>query len=158
MVDKGEWEDLRSRVLAQFSLGQDSDHGPAHWHRVERFGLQLAAETGADPTVVRLFALFHDAARVAEDADPGHGTRGAALAARFHRQGLLPLDPRRLGLLLEACDGHTRVIHHDDPTIATCFDADRLDLLRYGMRVDPRYLNTKAAKRLVVPIPSTSPS
>jgi len=142
------WTALREAVLAQFRLGAESPHGPAHWERVERVGLTLATATGADPFVVRLFAWFHDAGRVAEEHDPGHGTRGAALAVGFHRRGLLPLSHRRLALLIEACDGHTEVLSHVDPTIATCFDADRLDLVRYsGTKVDPRLLNTIEAKR-----------
>ncbi len=140
------WEELQRRLLAQFRLGAGSEHGPAHWRRVASFGLKIAEETAADPTVVRLFAMFHDAGRVDEEHDPGHGTRGAALAVRFHRQGLLDLEQRRLHLLLEACDAHTETVRHTDPTIATCFDADRLDLARYGMKVDPRFLNTAAAK------------
>lgn len=143
------WSQLHTWVRGQFRLPQDSPHGPSHWRRVEEFGLRLAALTGADPCVVRLFAIFHDAARVGEDHDPGHGTRGAALAVRCHREGGLPLDRRRLMLLLEACDAHTGTIGHRDPTIATCFDADRLDLRRYGMRVDPRLLNTEAARGIV---------
>lgn len=142
------WEELQRLLLAQFRLGAGSEHGPAHWQRVAGFGLGLAAETGADPTVVRLFGLFHDAGRVAEDHDPGHGTRGAALAARFHREGRLDLDQARLHLLLEACDAHTDTVRHSDPTIATCFDADRLDLARYGVAVDPRFLNTEAAREV----------
>lgn len=153
MMGKGiAWEPLYRGILAQFRLPDDSPHGPSHWHRVEQFGLRLATLTGADCCVVRLFAWFHDAARVDEEHDPGHGTRGAALVARFQREGLLALDPRRLDLLMEACDGHTEVIGHDDPTIATCFDADRLDLRRYGMEVDPRFLNSEAAKGMAGPV------
>lgn len=48
---------------------------------------------------------------------------------------------------MEADIAHTEVIHHRDPTIAACFDADRLDLSRYGTRIDPHYQNTDAAKR-----------
>lgn len=33
-----------------------------------------------------------------------------------------------------------------DPTIATCWDADRLDLLRVGIRPDPARLVTEAAR------------
>lgn len=149
MMEEIAWGELRREVSEQFRLGEASLHGPAHWTRVELLGVALSAQTGADPGVVRLFALFHDAARVIEDEDPGHGTRGAALVARFHREGKLQLSRRRLALLLEACDGHTDQVRHPDPTIATCFDADRLDLGRYGISIDPRFLNTEAAKQLL---------
>ena len=149
MMEEISWGQLRREVLVQFRLGEASLHGPTHWARVERIGVALAAQTGADPWVVRLFALFHDAARVMEEDDPGHGTRGAALAARFQREGKLHLSRRRLMLLLEACDGHTDQVRHADATIATCFDADRLDLGRYGIGIDPSFLNTDAARRLL---------
>ena len=38
----------------------------------------------------------------------------------------------------------------DDLTIATCWDADRLDLLRVGVMPDPRYLVTEAARNAEV--------
>lgn len=150
MIDPRSWISLLEALEVQFFLGANSGHGPSHWRRVENFGLHLAGLTGADPDVVRLFSIFHDAGRVKEDNDPGHGTRGAALAASFHRRGFLNLDRARLYLLMEACDTHTVVIHHRNPTIATCFDADRLDLTRYGMHVDPDLLNSDAAKQLAL--------
>jgi hypothetical protein len=36
-----------------------------------------------------------------------------------------------------ACALHTRAAHHDDPSVAACFVADRLDLYRVGDRPDP---------------------
>ena len=43
-----------------------SVHGPEHWKSVERNALILSTDSGADPDVVRLFALFHDARRINE--------------------------------------------------------------------------------------------
>lgn len=43
-------------------------HGVGHWWRVRFNGLLVAAKTGADERVVRLFSLFHDAFR----EDDGH--------------------------------------------------------------------------------------
>src|SRR5271154_4521526 len=82
-----------------------SIHGPAHWKRVEQNGLLLATRTGADTTVVRLFALFHDSRRIYEGADDGHGARGAEFAAEL-RGGLYDLDDAPFALLHEACTGH----------------------------------------------------
>jgi uncharacterized protein len=36
-------------------------HGAAHWTRVRYHGPRLAAQTGARPDVVMLFAFLHDA-------------------------------------------------------------------------------------------------
>ncbi|HSI15909.1 MAG TPA: hypothetical protein VK961_27925, partial [Chthoniobacter sp.] len=73
------WPKLWKVVSDQFLLGHESLHGPAHWRRVERNGLLLATRTGADETVVRLFAIFHDSRRESEGSDLEHGKRGAAL-------------------------------------------------------------------------------
>jgi uncharacterized protein len=143
------WERLWTLVSEQFPLGQDSIHGPEHWIRVEANGLLIASESGADITVVRLFALFHDSRRENEFTDPDHGRRGAFLAKSLLGHEL-HLDARRIDLLMEACEGHTDIMHHPDPTIATCWDADRLDLPRVGITPDPKFLNTARAKAMCI--------
>jgi uncharacterized protein len=75
-----DFEKLWGIVTSQFPLDVHSDHGPDHWKRVEQNGLMLAASSGADAVVVRLFALFHDSKRENEFSDPDHGRRGAAYA------------------------------------------------------------------------------
>ena len=51
-------------------------------------------------------------------------------------------------LLCRACTGHTAggIGEHEDITIRTCWDADRLDLLRAGITPNPKYLCTPAAR------------
>jgi uncharacterized protein len=122
-------------------------HGPDHWRRVERNGLLLARRTGADEDVVRLFALFHDAARIHDGWDDGHGARGAALACSL-RGVAFQFSDERFALLQYACTWHTDQNHHPDPTIGTCWDADRLDLGRVGVIPDPDFLNTDFAKEI----------
>ena len=107
----------------------------------------IAEASGADATVVRLFALFHDSRRENECRDHGHGKRGAELA-RSLKGVEFQLDDALFHLLMEACGGHTDIVHHPDPTIGTCWDADRLDLPRVGITPDPAYLNTARAKQL----------
>jgi uncharacterized protein len=111
-------------------------------------GLRLAEQTGADRLVVEYFALFHDSRRLNEGADPQHGPRGAELAERLHREGRFRMDEQSLQLLLTACRLHTAARTHEDVTVRTCFDADRLDLARIGKTVNPDYLCTEAAKDL----------
>jgi len=124
-------------------------HGLPHWARVLENGRRLAAVSGADLTVVELFALFHDARRVSEGTDPDHGRRGAALARNL--DGTLgSVTDAQLDLLCEACDGHTEGRTHTDVTVATCWDADRLDLWRVGTRVRPRLLSTEGARDAAV--------
>ncbi len=138
---------LHSLVIAQFPLGRDSIHGPNHWHMVERNGLLLATETGASEVVVRLFALFHDSRRQNEGTDPEHGARGAQLARTLHGSAF-QVSSEELDLLEQACRGHTSRRHHPDPTIGTCWDADRLDLGRVGTIPDELYMSTDFAKRI----------
>jgi len=79
-----------------------------------------------------------------------HGPKGAELALTYHAEGLLPASDALLDLLVTACRGHTVERTHADATIATCWDADRLDLPRVGITVDPAYLCTDAAKDATV--------
>lgn len=116
-------------------------HGPDHWKRVERNACILAARTGAEISVVRLFALFHDSKRESDGYDREHGFRGAEFAKSV-RGKWFELSDEHFDLIYEACEGHADGFHHEDPTIGTCWDADRLDLGRVGMIPDPAYMST----------------
>lgn len=135
-------------ILRDYILPVRGYHGVVHWARVLENGLRVADETGADREVVTLFALFHDARRVNEDQDHGHGTRGGELA-RSLRGTLVHLDDTRFASLYEACrlhtDGHTEA----DATLQACWDADRLDLGRVGITPAPHRLCTDAARQLI---------
>lgn len=132
-------------VLARSTSHTSSLHGLAHWERVYENGFALASVTdGADPEVVGFFALFHDSMRVNDGRDPDHGRRGSALAREL--AGLLPLERWQLEQLTTACDGHTDGFVSDDPTVGACWDADRLDLPRVGIRPEARLLSTAAAR------------
>lgn len=120
-------------------------HGIAHWARVRANGLMLARETGANTLVVELFAWLHDARRVSEHEDEGHGGRGATLAQRLNGHFFEATD-LEMDLLMHACWHHSDGWMTDDVTVMTCWDADRLDLGRVGMVPEPRYLCTKAAR------------
>ncbi len=49
-------------------------------------------------------------------------------------------------LLVTACRDHSDGFTRADVTVQTCWDADRLDLGRVGMRPDPGRLCTEAAR------------
>jgi uncharacterized protein len=51
-----------------------------------------------------------------------------------------------MGLLGFACEEHTNGGVAPDPTVGACWDADRLNLWRVGIRPDPRLLTTGAAR------------
>ena len=142
-----DFDQLWQHVAAQFSGGDHSVHGPAHWLRVMRNGLLLAKRTGADQDVVQLFALFHDSCRLNDGHDPQHGARGAELAASL-RGSHFELPDAAFALLNHACCWHTEALHHADPTIGTCWDADRLDLGRVGIMPHERYMSTEFGREL----------
>jgi uncharacterized protein len=89
--------------------------------------------------------VFHDACRQGEGVDPGHGSRGAALAGRLRRRHF-DLDEHAFDLLIHACEAHTDGLVDGDPTVRTCWDADRLDLLRCRIQPDPALFATEAAR------------
>ena len=141
--------DAASLVAAvlERSTGKDSFlHGEGHWRRVAAAGLALLPETpGADPAVVFLFALFHDSMRVNDGHDPQHGPRGAALAREL-RGGAFDLEDAEMDLLRFACEEHTNGGVDPNPSVGACWDADRLNLWRVGIRPDARLLSTEAAR------------
>lgn len=109
-------------------------------------GRVLAPLTGADILVVEHFAALHDSCRWSDGRDWEHGPCAAAFVRELRPEELLPLEAGQLELLAKACRTHTHGTATDDPTVGTCWDADRLDLLRVGIRPDPRYLATEAAR------------
>ena len=130
-------------------------HGPPHWTRVAALGLEVAPDD-ADSTVVMLFALLHDAARRKDGYDPQHGPRAAELARRLNGD-TFRLDADRLDRLVYACAHHTGGETTTDPTIGACWDADRLDIGRYGQKPDAAYLSTPHARhRIQLPIEARS--
>ncbi|MCQ2092155.1 MAG: hypothetical protein MJY85_05700 [Fibrobacter sp.] len=119
-------------------------HGLAHWRQVEFNGLLLAKKTGADITVVRLFALFHDSKRESDGYDDTHGGRGAEFAKKCREEKLFEITDEQFEKLYHACKNHTTERSSDDPTIDTCYDADRLDLGRVGIKLDPQKMASTA--------------
>ena len=132
-------------ILEDYALPWHGTHGVGHWGRVLENGLRLAMTTGAKVEIVQLFAVFHDARRINESVDDGHGRRGADLAAEL-RGTLFDLPDADFNLLYEACAHHTDGLTEADITVQVCWDADRLDLGRVGMVPEPKKLCTTAAK------------
>lgn len=135
-------------ILDGYALRVRGPHGVVHWARVLENGLRIAEATRAEREVVTLFALFHDARRIDEFDDPGHGLRGAELA-RSLRSSLVHLDDANFELLYEACRLHTDGLTEGDRTLLTCWDADRLDLGRVGILPQPHRLGTRAGRNLL---------
>ncbi len=137
--------ELMRAILDGYPLPREGTHGIGHWGRVLRNGLRLAEHTGADTTIVHLFAVLHDCRRQNEGFDPGHGLRGAEFARTLLGRSL-HLEPERFERLHYACTHHTDGLIEADPTIQTCWDADRLDLGRVWITPRPVLLCTAASK------------
>lgn len=128
-----------------FALKWAGAHGYGHWQRVLQNGLLLAPRTGANERVVVLFAYLHDLCRVDEYDDPDHGHRSADFASSLNGK-YFDLSEEELGLLDHAIRAHADGLTTTEPTIGTCWDADRLDLSRVGILPNIAFLSTQAAK------------
>ena len=134
-------------LVRPLSTSLDSTfHGEDHWRDVASIGLDLAEQTrDCDPIVVVLFAVLHDARRIGDDHDPLHGERAATLAHSL-ALGRFGFSGPQVALVESACRGHTGGGLSGDPTIGTCWDADRLTLWRVGIEPGARYMSTRAGK------------
>ena len=152
-----------NRILEDYKLHPEGIHGVDHWMRVLENGKILTDETGADSMVVSLFAVLHDSRRAGESLDPLHGERASEYILEI-RDEYLEITDDQLEILRTACAFHNKnlteppefTIHNADQktferaviTIQTCWDADRLDLPRVGIVINPDRLCTAAARQL----------
>jgi uncharacterized protein len=134
-----------SLIRKDLRVSLEGIHGIRHWERVYRIGSVLSHRMGADLQVVQAFAWVHDARRYTDGSDPDHGKRGAAFARQINDQYLY-LTAGQLDVLCTACTYHSRGDTAMDPTVGTCWDADRLDLARLSIEPDPGMLSTSAAR------------
>jgi uncharacterized protein len=139
------WLPIVDEISAGFKLDLDGIHGLPHWSRVLENGMRLAQHTGANPSVISAFALLHDCQRENDGFDPQHGMRGAELG-KLMRSRLPSLSDIEFGLFYEAAAYHSDGLIDGDVTVQTCWDADRLDLYRVGIRPNPHFLCTEAAR------------
>ena len=136
---------LLEQIAGQYILDPEDVHGLDHWARVLENGLRLVDAEGGDPTVIRLFAIFHDACRVNQSVDNGHGDRAASLAGKLlHNHP--SVSPEQLSLLQTACREHTDGKTDADLTVRICWDSDRLDLARVYIIPKEKYLCTPTAR------------
>ena len=143
------YDAVQQAVLRGFRLDVMGTHGLPHWARVYRNGLLIAAEDpDVDMEVVALFALLHDSCREDEYDDDMHGVRASRFVAQLHEGDILPpeLTREQITLLRAACADHSRGFVINIPTIQACWDADRLDLGRIGIKPELRKLGSRYAQ------------
>jgi uncharacterized protein len=135
-------------VIPQFRLPlYHGLHGITHWSRVWINARYLCESLGADPLVPCLFSYLHDSQRDAEDQDYLHGPRAADYTIELFTSSKLNLTGVELHNLLTALRGHSGGRTSGSLAVQICWDADRLDLGRVGIRPDPAYLCTDVAKQ-----------
>jgi len=137
---------LLANVEAQFKCDFNGYHGIGHWACVYMNAkniMRSMKDAGLTPDehVVSLFALLHDAARIDEGEDPAHGLRSANLASMLRRKKLFTVTQDQMDKLFWAIRYHPEGMTSEDPTVAACWDADRLDLFRVGITPQARYFS-----------------
>lgn len=145
------WNEVTSQCRC--GVSDSSIHGPEHWKRVEAVGLKIARLVNnpkVDEDVIKLFAVFHDSRRLNDNDDPQHGYRAADYVRKV-RGRLFDLDDARFELLFNAIAWHADGFKAKDPTIAVCFDADRMDLRRIGIEPDPALMSNWQIRNMLRP-------
>jgi len=139
-------KDVLLEIFENFELDiKDGIHGFYHWSRVIDNGLYIAKNNNANKNIIIAFGIFHDIKRENDDEDPEHGYRGGLLIEKYKNK--INLNENELKKTIEACSGHTNILHHSDLDISTCWDADRLDLYRVGVYPNAEYLNNEFSKK-----------
>lgn len=136
----------RQAAIDRFTMPISGIHGLVHWERVRENAAYLCKHSGGDTLVAQLFAYLHDCCRESDGADPFHGSRAAEYVL-FLRSRMPQLTDEQFEKLRFACHHHHKGQLSDDPTIGSCWDADRLDLGRVGVYPDPDFLCTETAKQ-----------
>jgi len=134
----------------RFSLDIDGIHGKHHWWSVRIIGLQIAKINGADINFIKTFALLHDCCRENDERDKKHAERAAEFAKSLWNKVVF-LDGFEFYLLAEALSGHNKKNNRSRTScleVHTCWDADRLNLPRLGVKIKPEYLCTDAARQI----------
>ena len=134
---------LMTAIRDQFRINWHGVHGPSHWARVRHHALRLCTLRQGDLLVAELFAYLHDSQRENEWTDPLHGARAADYAASLNGS-YFELSGEQLDLLTHAARFHSDGLMHQDATIQSCWDADRLDLGRVGITPSKQYLSVYA--------------
>ena len=140
---------IKDFAIDGWTLGET--HGISHWQRVERNGILLSMDNGhlrngVKINVVRAFAYLHDKWRLDDGEDIDHGMRASENLIQLRETLFQWLTDDEFEQLYMACKLHTVCHSTGNPTIDTCFDADRLDIMRVGITPDPERMATERGK------------
>lgn len=126
---------------------QNGIHGIPHWSRVWYHGRRIAQSLDVNPAILAWFAFLHDSQRRNDHHDPLHGHRAADFAVTLKREGtLVELSSIEFEQLCEAMRLHSDGNTVGEVSIRACWDADRLDLRRVGIKPEASRLCTPYAR------------
>lgn len=160
---RGEVEDGIKLLYEQvdFWIKNSWIHTKEHCTRVLIFVLVIADKmdlSQEDREILTHAAAFHDARRVADGRDTGHGARAAEYYREFTQSSDLPYHPLTYMIMkyhdLHDEEGLKAMEGTEDPEKGKLLykifkDGDALDRFRLGpYGLDPSYLRTEAAREL----------
>jgi uncharacterized protein len=134
---------LIALIKSEFKLDWGGIHGANHWARVLYHGKTIGEIRQADLLVVELFGFLHDSCRLNDGRDPQQGQRAADFAHGIQGD-FFHLKPSQLDTLCFAMQHHSGGEVSTNTTIQTCWDSDRLDLGRVGIKPSAQYLSEEA--------------
>lgn len=151
------------QILRPLALMESSIHGVAHWARVHRFGAHLVRRMELPQSYrecVSVFAWTHDLARHDDSGGREHAIAGARYLDKVIPVAFPALTPSQVSIIRTAIYYHSHGYAADEAqyngwfdglegersqildTMACCWDADRLDLLRLEIEPDPYRMST----------------
>lgn len=144
---------LLNKVISEFKLDINGDHGLKHWEQVYKNTMILSQHYNVKSEVFELFALLHDSKRENEYEDIKHGPRAALFIKELLNDKIIILTKEDKDRLIFACSNHTRTNKkaklYEDIVVQICLDADRLDIGRVGIEPEEKYFVTEYAKEIV---------
>jgi uncharacterized protein len=154
------WEDLDrlvDAVEARSTHLRSTIHGVDHWRAVGATAASLAdvgdMSAPDDPAarwdreLILLVPLLLHTLRLVDGRAHEHGPRAAAFLDELLAGDLIALSDDRAAVLREAIRDHTGGTTSEQPTVAICWDADRLLIHRVGFTPKARYCSTPEARR-----------
>ena len=138
-----------SKTCAPYcTCGDLGIHGFPHLVQVATTAGLIATELGEDIQSAVVGGFLHDCARTNDAGGRGHAIDSAILGAWLLGRFFPELDANRKRIC-EAISWHADGKTTNDMLIACIWDADRLDLKRLHRVIDPRFLSTDVAKRMI---------
>lgn len=122
-------------------------YGFSHGQRVAN-NCNLLATPGANRVVMYLFAFLHDTFRNEGESKIEYGVQSSEKLKGMRKVLLKNISDNEFDLLQETFRAHSAKMRTGNPTIDTCLDANRLDVIRRGadIYVDSQQMATERGK------------